>query len=297
MAKISISFPSHIDLPATVRGAKTPLMIGPTEAHWATRTPDGIGSLTMTRRNETSIEAEAWGPGADWLLRQAPRLLGSDDSVDDFTPPPPVRDQWLRKPFLMARTDRAWDALVAGVLGQKVQTTKAIESRRLIARKFGEPAPGPHGGWILPAPETVANLGYSDFHQLGVERKRSEILMTVAREMRRLENLTDKTPAQVAARIMSIRGIGPWTAGMVTATAMGDADAVPLGDFHIPNTICWLLAKEPRGSDARMLELLEPYKGHRWRVIRLAKGTTHAPRFGPRLSLTDYRDLEARGRR
>lgn len=297
MATITIPFPANIDLAATVRGAKTPLMIGPTEAHWATRTPDGIGSLTLTRQSETSIEAEAWGPGTDWLFRQAPKLLGRDDSIDDFTPPKQVRDQWLRKPFLMARTDRAWDALVAGILGQKVQTTKAVESRRLLSRKFGERAPGPNGGWILPAPETVANLGYADFHQLGVERKRSETLIKVAREMKRLDNLTDKTPAQVSARIMAIRGIGPWTAGMVTATAMGDPDAVPLGDYHIPNTISWLLAKEPRANDARMLELLEPYKGHRCRVIRLAKGTTHAPRYGPRLSLTDYRDLEARDRR
>ena len=297
MATVTIEFPANIDLAATVRGAKQPLMIGPTEAHWATRTPDGVGSLSLKRLTETTIAAEAWGDGSDWLLRQAPKLLGSQDSIDGFKPPKQVRDQWLRAPFLMARTDRIWDALVGGVLGQKVQTTKAHESRRRICRKFGDAAPGPNGGWVLPSPETLANLGYADFHQLGVERKRAEILIRVAREMPRLENLTSRTPAQVSARLQAIRGIGPWTAGMVTATAMGDPDAVPIGDFHIPNTISWLLAGEPRGDDKRMLELLEPYEGHRWRVIRLAKGTTNAPRYGPRLSLTDFRDLEARGRR
>lgn len=98
-------------------------------------------------------------------------------------------------------------------------------------------------------------------------------------------DLTSRTPAQVQDRLQHIRGIGPWSAAMVTATAMGDPDAVPVGDFHIPNTVAWHLAGEARATDARMLELLEPYAGHRWRVIRLAKASGSAPRYGPKLSL------------
>lgn len=293
MAAIEIPYPANMSLAGTLTGAKTPAMDGPNRAHWSTRTPDGTGSLTLIRTDATTVSAEAWGDGADWLLRQAPKLLGTTDSTEGFTPPPQLRDKWLKSPFRMARTDQAWEALIIGVLGQKVQTTKARESRRKIAYKFGEQAAGPDGTWVLPGPETVANLGYAEFHQLGVERKRADILIRSAREMRRLENLSAKTPAQVTARLQTIRGIGPWTTGMVTSMALGDPDAVPLNDFHIPNTICWVLAKEPRGTDERMLELLEPYAGHRWRVIRMAKGD-HAPRYGPRLSLTDFRDLEAR---
>ena len=70
-----------------------------------------------------------------------------------------------------------------------------------------------------------------------------------------------------------------------TRVSMGDADAVPTGDYHIPNTVAWVMAGEPRADDARMLELLEPYRGHRWRVIRLAKANGSAPKYGPRLSL------------
>ena len=54
----------------------------------------------------------------------------------------------------------------------------------------------------------------------------------------------------------------------------------PVGDFHMPNAVAWHLAGEPRGTDARMLELLEPYVGHRWRVIRLAKASGSAPSTG-----------------
>ena len=299
--------PASVDVRSTVRGAKDPVLVGPTEAIWATRTPDGIGTLTMAGRTNDqaddgaatiTIGAEAWGPGAEWLLDQAPRLLGQDDDPTGFEPVGKVRELWRRKPFLLARTDRPWDALIGAVFGQKVQTANAVKSRRALARRLGERAPGPQGVWVLPAPETVARLGYHEFHPLGVERKRAEILIRVAREMPRLQRHFDEargwsqrsgepSPApELEARLRGIRGIGPWTAAMVTATTIGDPDAVPIGDYHIPNTIAWLLAGEPRATDARMLELLEPYAGHRWRVIRLAKSSTHAPRYGPKMSLT-----------
>jgi len=50
--------------------------------------------------------------------------------------------------------------------------------------------------------------------------------------------------------------------------------------------VSWALAGEPRGSDERMLDLLEPYRGHRARVLRLLLvGGVHQPRFGPRRPL------------
>lgn len=300
-----IPIPPTLDVRTTVRGAKNPVLVGPTEAWWTTRTPDGPGTLSLRRQLDDRIEAEAWGPGAAWLLDQAPALLGAADDLTGFEPTEPVRDLWRRRPFRLARTDRVWDALIGAVFGQKVQTANAARARRALARRHGERAPGPADAWILPAPETVARMGYHQFHPLGVERKRAETLIRVAREMPRLAPLFDRaralppdadrgepgggsarpTAAELQARLCRVRGIGPWSAAMVTAVTIGDPDAVPVGDYHIPNTIAWLLAGEPRATDDRMLELLEPYAGHRWRVIRLAKASGGAPKYGPKLSL------------
>lgn len=277
--------PATLDVAATVRGAKNPVLVGPTETYWCTRTPDGNGSLTMNRIDPETVEAQGWGPGAEWLLDQAPRLLGADDDPSGFRPMGEVGRMWRRKPFLLARTDRPWDAIVGAVFGQRVQAINAARSRRSLARKFGDRAPGPQEAWVLPSAERVAEMGYYDFHPLRVDRKRAEILIRVAREMPRLNATLESSPKAVQARLQRIRGIGPWTAAMVTAVTLGDADAVPVGDYHIPNTISWLLAGEPRGTDERMLELLEPYAGHRWRVIRLAKSSGSAPKYGPKLSL------------
>lgn len=276
-------------------------MIGPSEVRWNTRTPDGPGSLHVDRLDASTVRLEAWGPGAEWMLEQGPRLLGSEDDLEGFRPPAgALADRWRSKPFLLGRTDRLWDSLVGGIFGQKVQVANAVKARRMLARNYGDEAPGPNGGWILPPPERVAELGYADLHPFGVERKRAEVVLRAAREMGRIDGITrTRTPAQVAGRLQQIRGIGPWTAGMVTASAMGDADAAPTGDFHLPNTIAWHLAGEERGNDARMLELLEPFAGHRWRVMRLAKSIGSAPKRGPKLGLRGdglHRETDTRDR-
>ena len=225
------------------------------------------------------------GLGKDWLLHQAPRLLGVDDDLLGFEPQGMLRKLWLQKPFLLARTDRLWDSLVENVLGQKVQISKAKRSEQLIRRKFGQPAPGPVKAWILPPPSVVKKLGYYEFHDCGVERKRAQVLITAARKVDWLNNSIAEDLTAFKARLQSLPGIGPWTTALVTAEVFGDRDAVPVGDFHIPNIVSWALAGEARGTDDRMLELLEPYEGHRWRVIRLLKSNFSAPKFGPRLSL------------
>ncbi len=84
--------------------------------------------------------------------------------------------------------------------------------------------------------------------------------------------------------LLAIPGVGPWTAGEVGRAALGDPDAVSVGDYHLPSLVAWLLAGERRADDARMLELLEPYRGQRGRVIRLLEAAgTWPPRRGPRM--------------
>ena len=94
------------------------------------------------------------------------------------------------------------------------------------------------------------------------------------------------SPTDATRRLRALPGIGAWTAAEVSLVALGDADAVSVGDYHLPHHVAWALAGEARADDARMLELLEPYRGHRGRVIRLVvAGHPGPPRFGPRLPL------------
>ena len=144
---------------------------------------------------------------------------------------------------------------------------------------------------LPPDPEVLAGVAYYDLHVLGVERSRADTVRRVAASARRLEALAVLPPAEANARLTSIVGVGPWSAAEVSLVALGDADAVPVGDVHLPSTVTFALTGEVVDSDEAMLEVLEPFAGHRGRVVRLigAAGIT-APRHGPRYAPRDIRD-------
>jgi 3-methyladenine DNA glycosylase/8-oxoguanine DNA glycosylase len=197
---------------------------------------------------------------------------------------PVVRNLQRRHAGLrLPRTRRIFHALVPTILEQKVTGTEAVRAYAALLRSHGEPAPGPGGLLLPPSPEALAGLPYHAFHPLGVERRRAEVIRRAAARAEWLE--AAETAEEAGRRLASLSGIGPWSVAEVLRSAFGDPDAVSVGDYHIPSSVAWALAGERRGTDERMLELLEPYRGQRGRVQRLLEvGRVTAPRFGPRMA-------------
>lgn len=260
----------------------------------ATRTPAGPGAARYRQIAEDAVVVDAWGPGAAWLLEQAPVFLGAYDDPEAFDPRHRLlRDLHKRRQGArFGGTHRVFEALVPVILGQKVTGKEAATALQRIAWKFGEEAPGEVSVRLPPEAARLAALPYYDYHPLGVEKKRADVIRKVAGMADRLERLIGRTPDQVEAALQEIQGVGPWTSAIVRAVALGDPDAVPVGDFHLKHMVSWALAGEPRGTDERMLELLEPYRPHRGRVIRLLEtGGIKEPAFGPRVAVRSITEM------
>jgi 3-methyladenine DNA glycosylase/8-oxoguanine DNA glycosylase len=254
------------------------------EAWLAVRTPDGPGTLHLRAVGDRAIRARAWGDGADRLLEALPDLLGAADEPELLVARHRViRDLQRRHPGLrLPRTYRVLDALVPSVFEQKITGTEAFRAYAAYLRAFGEPAPGPADLLLPPRTDVLAGLPYHAFHPIGIERRRAEVVRRAAARAPWLE--ASASPEEARRRLTSLPGIGQWTAAEVVRVAFGDPDAVSVGDFHLPNAVAWALVGEPRADDARMLELLEPYRGQRGRVQRLIEvGRIAAPRYGPRM--------------
>jgi 3-methyladenine DNA glycosylase/8-oxoguanine DNA glycosylase len=254
----------------------------------ATRTPDGPASIALVHAGD-QLRAEAWGPGADRALAEIPALLGLDDDPAPIPTGHPLvarlarRDTGIRIP----RTSAVVESLIPAILEQKVTSDEAHRATIGLIRVHGETAPGP-AEWRLrlpPTPATLAALPYYSYHPFGIERRRAELIRRVASRASWFEAIVDLPLPDAYARLTAVPGIGPWTAAEVGVRALGDADAVSVGDFHLPNLVAYALAREPRGNDTRMLELLEPYRGQRARVMRLLElSGIRPPRYGPRLA-------------
>jgi 3-methyladenine DNA glycosylase/8-oxoguanine DNA glycosylase len=261
------------------------MRVAPGDVIRASRTPDGPASVRLTAE-PGGIRVETWGPGAGWLIDRAPAWCGSLDDDEGFDPPTgPVRELWRRHPGLrIPRTDLVVERLIPVVLEQKVTAAEAIRAYRRLASALAEPAPGPLGLSLPPDPARVAAMPSYAFHPFGVEQRRATLLREVGRRAAWLDAAADLPLEDAKARIGHLRGIGPWTVAEVARTALGDADAVSVRDYHVPHLVAWALAREPRGTDERMLELLDPYRPHRGRVQRLLEvGRIRPPAFGPRM--------------
>jgi 3-methyladenine DNA glycosylase/8-oxoguanine DNA glycosylase len=254
------------------------------------RTTDGPATLRF--KGGGTITAEAWGPGADAALDRAPDLCGATDDPAGFTPEHPVVSRLLRRfpGVRITRSGAVVEALLRMVVGQRVTGTEARNGYFRMCWALGGPAPGPRRLALPPDPAALTGLPYTAFHPWGIERGRAETLIRVARHARRLDEAASLPLEEAYARLTAVRGIGPWTAGKVGLSALGDPDAVPVGDYHLPNTVAWALAGEERADDTRMLGLLDPFRPHRGRVIRLIQTAgVAAPKYGPRSPTREFR--------
>lgn len=253
----------------------------------ASRTPEG----PVTARFESvpdAIDVEAWGEGAGWLLERAAAWCGALDDDEAFDPPAGiVREAWRRNRGLrIPSTGLVTERLIPVILEQKVTGAEARRAYRRLVGALGEPAPGPFGLVLPPEPARVAALPYHAFHPFGVERHRAEVLRAACARSAWLDAAAGLALEEAKARIGLFHGVGPWSIAEVARTALGDADAVSVGDYHLPNLVSWALAREPRGTDERMLELLEPYRPQRGRVQLLLEASgIRAPAFGPRMEV------------
>ena len=256
----------------------------------------GPVTAKIVRVSTNAVRCEVWGGGAEQFLESCPALLGAHDDHCGFAPSEPtVAAAYRRFPHLrLGRTGQVLEALIPAVLEQRVPGADAFRSWRVLVSTFGTPAPGPGppGMRVPPAAQIWQEIPSWEFHRANVDPRRAQIVVNCARRAATLEQLVNQPVDQARAALTSLPGVGEWTAAETAQRAFGDADAVSVGDYHLAKMIGRTLVGQPV-TDAVMLELLEPMRPHRYRVVRVleASGIAVEPRRGPRLPVQDIRLL------
>ncbi|TVY10539.1 DNA-3-methyladenine glycosylase family protein [Paenibacillus cremeus] len=173
-----------------------------------------------------------------------------------------------------------FEALCWGIIGQQINLTFAYTLKRRLVEMFGRSVEwNGRTFWTFPKPEDIAELALGDLTALQLTGKKSEYLLGVARLMAeggltkaQLVEAGDLKAAE--KRLVSIRGIGPWTANYVLMRCLRMPAAFPIEDVGLHNAIKHLLGleKKPTLEDIRRLSLgwtnLEAYATfYLWRSL------------------------------
>ncbi len=258
-------------------------------AIWRTSLQDsGPVTARISRSAPNEVTCQGWGDGAAEFLERLPAVLGADDDASDFRPEhPTVVAALSRVPHLrLGRSGRILEALIPAVLEQRVPGADAFRAWRLLVTKFGTPAPGPVPTRmrVPPSGEVWRRIPSWEFHRANVDPGRARTVVGCAGRASSLERLADGPAVDAVSALTSLPGVGVWTAAETTQRALGYADALSIGDYHLSAVIGWTLLGRPL-DDAAMVELMEPMRPHRYRVVRLleASGLAYKPRRGARL--------------
>lgn len=304
MMRRTVTFDAPVDVGRTWsvlrRGGGDPAFRSVGSTLWRTsRMASGPATVAVVQAEARTVEAEAWGPGADEMLSTLPAALGADDDPSGFAlAHPVVADAHRRFPGLrVPRTGRILEALIAAVVEQRVVGMDAMAAWRRLLLAHGDPAPGPapDGMRVFPTAETWAALPSWEWHLAGVDPQRYRTAQACARvgaQLERLSARSDDLPA-IYRGLRSIPGVGAWTAAEVGGRALGDADAVPFGDYHLGNLVGGALAGRRLHTDDEIAQVLEPYRPQRYRAVRLLELSPLArmERRGPRASRVDHRAI------
>jgi 3-methyladenine DNA glycosylase/8-oxoguanine DNA glycosylase len=257
----------------------------------------------LPRPADGQVEATAWGPGTDWALDGVPALLGADDDPASFRPSadhPRLVAAWRAHPgWRVPRSRAVFETLVPAALEQRVTGLEARRAWCALVERYGEPAPGPAGAAtpgpatgmrVPPAPQDWRSVPSWVWLRAGVDESRRRVVLAGAMVAGRLEQTTDPAldPAEVSRRLRSLPGVGVWTSAEVRQRAHGHADAFSFADFHVSRNVSWALTGRVL-DDAGCAEVIERYRGHRYRVQRLLEldGATR-PRLAPRMTLPTH---------
>jgi AraC family transcriptional regulator of adaptative response / DNA-3-methyladenine glycosylase II len=159
-----------------------------------------------------------------------------------------------------------FEAAARAVLGQQVSVAAARTLAGRLAARFGEAlaAPDPALGRLFPTAEAIARRPVEELAAIGVPARRAATLRDLARAIARgaLVFGAAVEPAQAAAAIAELPGVGPWTAQYLAMRAFGWPDAFPEGDLGLRKALGGISGRQARAA-------AEP-----WRPWR-AYGATH----------------------
>lgn len=154
-----------------------------------------------------------------------------------------------------------WE-LVDSIISQQLSVKAAASIERRFQELFDSK---------VPSPEQILEKSVDELRTVGLSRPKAGYIRDLAQhitsgklELEKFENLSND---EIASELISVKGIGEWTAHMFLMFAMARLDILPVGDLGIRNSIKKLYEFENLPSPAEIEALAKQNNWHPYESI------------------------------
>lgn len=206
------------------------------------------------------------------LRRLVNRMFYTDHNISDFYRHrhDPVMRGLIRRfrGFRPILTANVFEAAAWAIIGQQVTLHFAFMLKTRLKR-LADRAVVVDGRrhFLFPTAEDIANLDHRTLRSIQLSQRKAEYLRDFSRMVADgrldLEHMESMDYETVYEKLISIRGLGPWTANYILLRGTGHPDAFPIGDSGINRAVRTLYGLSKKPDTDFLLEL-----GERWRPYR-----------------------------
>ena len=187
------------------------------------------------------LSAEQLRAALDILAASEPRFAAAIDRAG--YPPPRIRA-------------RGYATLLRTIIGQQVSTQSAESVWRKLEGIVGS----------LDDPGNIVRASDDQLREAGMSRQKAAYARSLADEVTSGRLDFDNLPAddeEAIAALVSIKGIGRWSAEVYLLFAEGRPDIWPAGDLAVQNEVGRILGHAERPSEKLTREVAEAWRPHR----------------------------------
>jgi DNA-3-methyladenine glycosylase II len=187
------------------------------------------------------LSAEQLRAALDILAATEPRFAAAIDRAG--YPPPRIRA-------------RGYATLLRTIIGQQVSTQSAESVWRKLEGIVGS----------LDDPGNIVRASDEQLREAGMSRQKAAYARSLADEVTSGRLDFDNLPAddeEAIAALVSIKGIGRWSAEVYLLFAEGRPDIWPAGDLAVQNEVGRILGHAERPSEKLTREVAEAWRPHR----------------------------------
>jgi len=215
-----------------------------------------VGVRSLGTVDSPLLEMELAGRNLDEnalseVKRQAAWILGTDQDLVPFyrmamTDPELGPLALGMRGLHVPHTASIYEALVLAILGQQISSHVARSVRTLLIQTYG-PSAEVSGVtyYTFPRPEAIVAAGVEGLRSIKFSNRKAEYIVDIAARVASgeldLEGLHHQPDEMVVRTLLSIRGVGLWTAQWLLIRGLGRTDGFPHGDLALQRLLGLLL--------------------------------------------------------